>query len=914
MSRRGSTLELSILGDATEERRIQLEQNLQQTDLSLHLSSPRNDFSDIEHPRHISDPYSFSGAISFDRSREGFVSPTHQHWSYRGIEDDEGYNPYAGETISTAAHHASALTLSAGLGGRGARRDISLSGAEYDPDRPVQGIMAGMSRKGHGKPVGYSSKSIINPIATFDPLVVDDSTELDQFFPQSRRELSGLQSPPPSDGAPSPTTRDIVHSPRPKLSDALHRVTFSPKRPRSAQNTPSHRSARQTKRNEPSFTAQSTARDRTHQSLSYGAIRHSIPDEPAVNVHPPTPSQADGSSKFTRLAKGITAELQAESQARRIANEKLSTIPQSTMRKRPPVSAKPIQSPFKDGTAHMRNDGDRSHSKFPGSKSFSKSKVHLPDVTGLTSAIQSPSKLGMGYLVYEGQEEGERAAALMATLTVVQSKLAYLESENGISRRRVAELERELEACKKEVARERTRTYDQEYNAPAARTTVSAGNTSTSRYREVLEEKKALEELVASLQAHLARLTAELSEHKLLLAELRTLRDQDSAALQEKSTDISRLREEVERLSGEVEVLRGVVEEGLKERREIRERSMAETSGTTSQAHSEADLQERTAAPLHEEEASSVLSEDTTSPSRASTPTQRNPPPVTIEDEDDDTEPEASHNAGPYIDEEELDRISLEVEERRSERSMSRSIISPSRPREHKSYGARSPPRSPLAKPPITTTVPTQRSLQSTLGGTLRQPPHASSSAQTEAGPSQPRPDNHPDLRASKAGASEAEPFPQIRGTRMERLFFSAPQHDAQTCTLCHRRRRPSSRTASGSAKNYMGFYDADTPKEGHAEERYIPGTAAPSEDRLPPQTVLARVLRELEDDFTHYKAIYVELADQYKLIDAASNVAKRNVLAQHVREIIDILEQKGDQIASLYELLSFEDKALPTE
>ena len=34
--------------------------------------------------------------------------------------------------------------------------------------------------------------------------------------------------------------------------------------------------------------------------------------------------------------------------------------------------------------------------------------------------------------------------------------------------------------------------------------------------------------------------------------------------------------------------------------------------------------------------------------------------------------------------------------------------------------------------------------------------------------------------------------------------------------------------------------------------------------------------------------------------------MAKRNVLAEHLREVIDILEQKGDQIASLYDLLTY--------
>jgi hypothetical protein len=68
-------------------------------------------------------------------------------------------------------------------------------------------------------------------------------------------------------------------------------------------------------------------------------------------------------------------------------------------------------------------------------------------------------------------------------------------------------------------------------------------------------------------------------------------------------------------------------------------------------------------------------------------------------------------------------------------------------------------------------------------------------------------------------------------------------------------------------------------------------------------------------------------LADQYKEMDAASNVAQRNTLARHLREVVDVLEQKvsafclqwrffssrakqGDQIASLYDQLKFKDKA----
>ena len=39
--------------------------------------------------------------------------------------------------------------------------------------------------------------------------------------------------------------------------------------------------------------------------------------------------------------------------------------------------------------------------------------------------------------------------------------------------------------------------------------------------------------------------------------------------------------------------------------------------------------------------------------------------------------------------------------------------------------------------------------------------------------------------------------------------------------------------------------------------------------------------------------SIYVELADEYAKMDATSNVAKRNILADHLREVIDVLEQR---------------------
>ena len=138
--------EFSIVGDEQERHRIQLEHNLQNKDLSIDLLSSQGDYS-LEYARHAErsrSPFSYRSYGHHDRSvdDQSQANP----WSYRSVDDDDenGVNPYTGESLSTAAHHASAVTLNAGLGAR--RGDDTRSGAEFDPERPLQNIMAGAER------------------------------------------------------------------------------------------------------------------------------------------------------------------------------------------------------------------------------------------------------------------------------------------------------------------------------------------------------------------------------------------------------------------------------------------------------------------------------------------------------------------------------------------------------------------------------------------------------------------------------------------------------------------------------------------------------------------------------------------------------------------------------------------------
>lgn len=98
----------------------------------------------------------------------------------------------------------------------------------------------------------------------------------------------------------------------------------------------------------------------------------------------------------------------------------------------------------------------------------------------------------------------------------------------------------------------------------------------------------------------------------------------------------------------------------------------------------------------------------------------------------------------------------------------------------------------------------------------------------------------------------------------MERLFFSLPEHNEATCRTCRRggshSHAPSHQTNEASAPRRKDIRDSE---EGQKRMLNAATTVLENvhkgkrveEDALPPQAVMARLLRELEDDFMHYKS-----------------------------------------------------------
>ena len=214
---------------------------------------------------------------------------------------------------------------------------------------------------------------------TCDPLVVDSTAELDRLLESGHAPPPSLQSRVASStSSASSVNGEDAHgvqqphpSPRPKLTDHLRHVSFSPKRPRNAQasvsNLPTPRPAR-----------------KLNAFPSYA----SSPAQPEVRLHPATPST--NGSKFTRMARGINKELEATQQ--QLASEQQ----QHSLVDRNPFHDVANQSETPVAAVSFRRPTPRKSSM----RDSSRGKVYLPDVTALTNAVNSPARSGAEYYSY----------------------------------------------------------------------------------------------------------------------------------------------------------------------------------------------------------------------------------------------------------------------------------------------------------------------------------------------------------------------------------------------------------------------------------------------------------------------------------------------------------------------------------
>ncbi|KDQ09859.1 hypothetical protein BOTBODRAFT_58395 [Botryobasidium botryosum FD-172 SS1] len=1051
--------EWSIPGDPLEEERIRLENDIQ-NNLVNHSFEPSSctqsaDYS-LEFARHDTGPN-----VSHYDAFNSFVSRHHQSdpdqygheededsyrapemHSYRTVDADESLA--VGETMSTQHHHASAVTLGAGLGG-GYGRSPTRTGAEYDPDRQLQHLLEGRGKgnisflddsrtttkkmsfvRDDSRRSRKSSKSILRNRRGGDEFLLNDSNTIERALESERVQMPGSATldrharfahvsrsiATAEDDAVSVASsfrRSEPNTPtHSRFTDALGRVAgeiprpFSPVRPRNgnSNNNNGNTSAQYASPRPINISAPPQPAGRDNSMIQRPAPRFPSTLDPPFNITRASPApipSSTGGSQFEKMARGLAAEIEEEER-----KTKNSLFP---------------------STNNNRSKGDISNPNISMNnrrKKSSKPGAALPDVTGWTSAAGSPLKGDPEYYAVGDPIAGVDPAIVNEAIDLLSVRLRELERENGSSRRRVRELELELDYCKAEVVKERTRVLEgverlqkveaaeraekerrerkgkERMREQSVITEGDADDTKVweARYKEAVEEKKALEALIKGLRSQIARMTSELEEHQRTIAELRELREQDQREITERCNEVTMLCEEVERLAAEVERLKEEVEEGVQKRREIRERKEeeeeqaralsavpeeeeifdaegegeVEAEGEDEEGHWEEQLAPRTQqASTLEQQMPNLSFQRAASPavgtprpssrlsllrvlspqgdfrrstSGPSSPVPRSPradlrasapasvPHTYTPQEEEPVAPSrgertdratAGSPSRRYMDSEEVAEAvaEAELEDQQSLRS---------------EYFAQQDAPGQMT---VTIDEPTASASQS-IASERHQPAPAPTSAPAGPSSSSRRAHNrdhaHTSRHLSRHHSSPAPdisaPFPRIRGEHLERLFFSAPAHDERTCGMCRRRGHEQH---SGAHSNQTQRRDRDRGHRASEPEwapppprgvRQMRRTASgryaeeheeveEEEERLPPQTVLARVVRELEDDFAHYKSIYIELADQYKLMDAASSPAKRHVLAEHLKEVVDTLEHKGDQIASLYDLLNYKDKPL---
>ncbi|KAK9430570.1 centrosome microtubule-binding domain of Cep57-domain-containing protein [Lipomyces doorenjongii] len=136
----------------------------------------------------------------------------------------------------------------------------------------------------------------------------------------------------------------------------------------------------------------------------------------------------------------------------------------------------------------------------------------------------------------------------------------------------------------------------------------------------------------------------------------------------------------------------------------------------------------------------------------------------------------------------------------------------------------------------------------------------------------------------------------------MRKAMDSISQHDPAICTVCSRRRYRKYQLNNKEQPSWQ-YATATAPQDQpeHQEHWEEENTIRPS---MRPETAVTTVLSQLEDEFRHLKLQYQSHVDKYEHLNPAVSKHKRKALVTRLKEIIEELETKADQIYALYDVL----------
>lgn len=179
-------------------------------------------------------------------------------------------------------------------------------------------------------------------------------------------------------------------------------------------------------------------------------------------------------------------------------------------------------------------------------------------------------------------------------------------------------------------------------------------------------------------------------------------------------------------------------------------------------------------------------------------------------------------------------------------------------------------------------------------------------------------------MRPEKDVYNESQVEPEedvsvVAQSRAEKTFEVIEEkgagHDEKTCTVCiskqkrekrrearkdrvHQQARASSfdnLEEDGDDQVFLSLLEAATAKQD-------PSMALPTTSRH--HATIQRLLKELMDEFYHHRLLYCELADELKQFTPEMTRVKRQILAEHVMEAVEGLEYRARRINLLQDLM----------
>ncbi|KAG5437382.1 hypothetical protein PCANB_000813 [Pneumocystis canis] len=125
-----------------------------------------------------------------------------------------------------------------------------------------------------------------------------------------------------------------------------------------------------------------------------------------------------------------------------------------------------------------------------------------------------------------------------------------------------------------------------------------------------------------------------------------------------------------------------------------------------------------------------------------------------------------------------------------------------------------------------------------------------------------------------------------------QKIIEGLARHNPTSCSVCSRKRQKE----IASLNKLNSFVKTKQPENVFEEEN----TLRPS---MSPKNALSMVITQLEDEFKHLKLKYQEFIQSYEKIDPAVGKKKRKALVGKLKNIIEKLEAKADQIYALYDV-----------